>query len=139
MGMKVTSLLKRSRGGVTGATLVEVMLAIIILSVLVIGSASFLTHGSGRMAIYRNRMAAFEIANSRLEAWRLLDYSSLAAGTYTEAITGAGPITEVKTVVQSITGPTHGYFLVTVTVPYRAGSSDLYDRVKLETYIGWYK
>lgn len=137
--MKAIYLLKQSREGRRGSTLVETMLAIIILSVLVIGGAAFLTHGSSRMAIYRNRMAALELANSRLEAWRLSDYSSLVAGTYTETITGAGPITEVKTVIQSVTGPAQPYFLVTVTVPYRTGSTDLYDRVKLETYIGYFK
>lgn len=78
MGMKAAYLLKKSRGGRKGATLIEAILAMIILAILAIGGMSFIVHGTNQLNIYRNKLIALEIANNRLEELRALNYEKVA-------------------------------------------------------------
>lgn len=61
----------------TGMTLVEVMVAILILSVLAVAGAASLQMARGMAAIQKGRRSAVEYANSRLEELRAAPYSEI--------------------------------------------------------------
>ena len=67
-------LLGRFRRG--GFTLVEVMLALLILSILVIGGMTFVAHSSGTIAQQNNKRAAISAANRRMELVRSVPYTT---------------------------------------------------------------
>ena len=62
-----------------GATLVEIMVAMVILAVLVIGAAPFIYYGSSGIDASRNKLAALAIANSRLELLKASSYNTFTA------------------------------------------------------------
>jgi type II secretory pathway pseudopilin PulG len=79
--MKVLSLLKLSKAGSKGSSLIEAMLAMIILAILVIGGMSFVIHSTGRINIYRDKIMALEIANNRFEELRAFGYARVSGAS----------------------------------------------------------
>jgi prepilin-type N-terminal cleavage/methylation domain-containing protein len=60
-----------------GFTLVEVMIAIVILMVMALGSAAFLYHSQVGISTQGNKRVALEAASSRLEEIRASDYNDI--------------------------------------------------------------
>jgi len=61
-----------------GDTLVEVMMAILIISIVAVGGAAFLYYSSAEIAIDSNRRIALEIANARLEDLRAAGFGIIS-------------------------------------------------------------
>lgn len=64
----------------SGTTLIEVMLAIVILLIMALAGASFIFYSSGQIGIEKNKRVAMELANARLEEMRFASYVSIAPG-----------------------------------------------------------
>lgn len=62
----------------TGGTLVEVMMACVVLMVIAITGGSYVAQSSGTLALHRNRAVALAVANSQMEVLRAQGYSSLS-------------------------------------------------------------
>jgi Tfp pilus assembly protein PilV len=62
----------------SGSTLVEVMVALLILTVLALGTAAFIYYGRSNVYAQRDRLAVLELVNGRLEALRAEPYSTVA-------------------------------------------------------------
>jgi Tfp pilus assembly protein PilV len=65
---------RRSR---SGATLIEILVACLILAVVAVGTAACLYLSQGATAVQRNRRTALELANSRLEELRTAPYTAI--------------------------------------------------------------
>lgn len=63
----------------TGGSLVEVMIAVLVLAVLAIGGVSFMYRSGAGLAVQRNRMGALAVVTGRLEEIRATRWSALAA------------------------------------------------------------
>jgi type II secretory pathway pseudopilin PulG len=75
-----------------GATLVETMVAAVILMVMAVAGGAFLYSGRAGIAFQRNRRAALEAAASRLEAVRASAYEDLRLPPgWTNAFLSGGP------------------------------------------------
>ena len=61
-----------------GATLVEVLLAVVLLTVLAVAGVAFLYHSRATISIQRNRQVALAVANGRLEALRASSYTNMS-------------------------------------------------------------
>jgi len=64
----------RSRSTRHGASLVETMFAILLLTILALAGASYLYHAKAQIGRQRTRRAVLEAVNGRLEAIRALHY-----------------------------------------------------------------
>ncbi len=139
-----------------GATLVEVLVACVILAVIAIGTAACLYLARGATTVQRDRRAALNVANSRLEEIRSAPYGSVArtnvasytvyyldriGGTWHMSATDPGETVRIGAALRPLTttaqlvdadGGSASYdcVRVTVRVGYRNGTSD---SVKLET------
>lgn len=61
-----------------GATIVECILAIVIMLIVVVGSGAFIYHSAIRINIERNKRLALEAANGRLEEMRASLYDKIS-------------------------------------------------------------
>jgi Tfp pilus assembly protein PilV len=72
--------------GRAGSTLVEVMLACLILAIIAVAAAEYIYRGQATQLVQKNRRLALMVANSRLEEIRAAPYSSitglLSIGSY---------------------------------------------------------
>ena len=64
-----------------GGTLVEVMIAAVVLMVIALAGGAFLYHGRANVAIQKNKRVALEVANSRLEDLRASAYDDIKPPT----------------------------------------------------------
>ena len=71
-----------------GLTLVEVMVAIVVLAVAIIGAAAFLAGGSRILSRASNQRAAEQVAHMKLEAARAGGYEALADSNGSETVDG---------------------------------------------------
>ena len=62
-----------------GATLVEVMIACVILLVMAVGGAAYLYQSGAILVTQRNKRVALETGNTRLEEIRATGYTALTA------------------------------------------------------------
>jgi prepilin-type N-terminal cleavage/methylation domain-containing protein len=147
--------LPRVFGG-QGFTLVEVMVAIVILMVMALGSAAFLYHSQVGISTQGNKRVALEAASSRLEEIRASQYDSIKppannynvyylsgqAGDWTLAENDPGetrningktlPIVTKVRYMDINGGPdSYDYVQITVSTGYR---TDINDMVTLETF-----
>ena len=139
-----------------GATLVELMITCVILMVMAIGGAAYLTQSRTSLALQRSKRAALEAGNARLETVRATPYTALTglfATDYTlhylktvggtwqvssadpgETANVNGALLPLTTTVryQDLDGGTNSYDClgVSVSIAYRSGSSD---RVTLQS------
>lgn len=60
-----------------GSTLVETMLACLILAIVALAGAEYLFRGRTALIIQKNRRLALEAANSRMEEWRATPYGDV--------------------------------------------------------------
>ena len=143
-------------GASKGFTLVEVMIAMIVLAVLALGGASFLAYSRMQVDVQRNKRAALEAATGRMEELRAAGFdetkptSNNYVATYLaragnawvrsssnpgEAVSLNGHTMPMATTVQfvDVDGGSASYdcALFTVEVGYRVGSAD---RVRVSTF-----
>lgn len=71
---------RANRTGKSGSSLVEVMVACVILAIIAVAGAEYLYHGQATLVVQTNRRIALEVANSRLEDIRGARYASLTNG-----------------------------------------------------------
>lgn len=138
-----------------GTSLVEIMIAMLVFVIMVIGTSSYVVHGRSSVLLQGRRRVALEVVNSRLEALAAERFESLVSRTRTdyyiawdgsrwnESDSDPGETVSVNGVAGSpITtrlqrvpgaGGQMEFLRVRVSVAYRAGSAD---RVALETLLG---
>ena len=85
----------------SGFSLIEVMVAILVLVVLVIGSAAVVSQTGGGLQAQAHSRDAMELVNEIMESAQSADYSSVAAGT--NAFTRNGISYTVFTTVTEVT------------------------------------
>lgn len=140
-----------------GTTLVEVALAMLLLSIIAVGGGAFLYYSSGSIGLEQDKSAALEMANRRLEELRASAYADISPmpaedwaphnikrssgnwvidGVDDETVTinsTAAPITAtVQYVDDDPVSASYDYLLAIVRIGYRPGSDD---SITLETYI----
>ena len=141
--MKMHGLIKSIYTRKKGTTLIEVILATLIMLIVVVGGAAFLYHGSSRIKMEANKRVAIEAANSQLEEMRVSDYDDITSNLtsdddvyyFEEPININGVDQIISTEVQ-YADPGSDYVIVRVSVGYWPNISD---RVTLETYLGPYR
>ena len=138
-----------------GSTLVETMLACLILAIVALGGAEYLFRGRSALIIQKNRRLALEAANSRMEEWRAtpygdvtnlippasygLTYACRSGATWVNGIDTANiagvacPMTNALQYVD-LDGGTVSYDAVRVTVSV-AYSATIKDQVTVETLV----
>ena len=125
-----------------GASLVEVVVAMVVLATLAIAGAAFLAQARGDVSNQRNRRAAVEVAVSRLEAIRTSLYSDVAPPTkdYTiyYLVPNAGSWTHVTSDPGESTNINGRTLLLTTTVQYTdlESDNDSYDYINVSVAIG---
>jgi len=110
-------------------------MAVVVLAVLALGGGALIHHSRARIGIQRNRRAAIEIANARMEElMRAWDYSAVEAqigATLTNTVTINGRTGYRRTTTVQDGGLAADDCLrITVTLEYRLNSGDT---VTLET------
>jgi type II secretory pathway pseudopilin PulG len=70
-------LLTRNKKYCQGTTLVESLLAMLIMTIVALGGAAFIFFSSARIATERNKRVALEVANGRLEDLRAADFTDI--------------------------------------------------------------
>ena len=109
-----------------GLTLVEVMVAIIVLAVAVIGAAAFLAAGSRTVARASQQRTAAQVAHMRLEAARAGGYPALANSSGAETVDGMVYTWEIV-VVTTLADPADAgsaYKRMTATVDWPVSGDD---------------
>jgi len=139
-----------------GGTLIEILLACLILTILAIAGATAIYQTGSGMAVQKNRRIALEVANSRLEVIRSQAYTNLtklisldysidpirinASGAFQagsgETVSIGGKSMSITTTIQYVDADagtaTYDYLRVTASVQYRSAS----DVVTLQTMRG---
>ncbi len=122
-----------------GATLVEVMLASMVLAVLALGGGAFVYRSRAEIALQKSRRVAVELANARLEElmydWTYAQVAAQAGLTLTEslAINGRGGY-QRSTAVQTTTTAHDECLRILVSMEYNLLNAA--DVVTLETLRG---
>jgi len=73
-----------------GTSLVEVMIAIVILALAILGGFVLFSYGRGQIDVQKNRRAAVQLAAQKLEGLKAGDYDNIQAGEITENISLEG-------------------------------------------------
>ncbi len=146
-----------SRNARAGSSLVETMVAIVVLAVIALAGAAYLYHARGDIYNARNKRIAQEAASQRLELVRATPYSRVAPTNLTYSIhylsrqgtnwvhssSDPGetiqinyrtlPITTTVQYVDAdgVAPSSYDYLRLTTSVGYRSGSAE---RVRLETF-----
>lgn len=123
----------------TGMTLIEVMLAITILMIVLIGTSSMYVSGRRYVNSQQKYQVAAQLASQRLEQLKGAGYLGIAVGQTEEELTAAGLTCKRQTTIQLTAAPTTDFpkpcKKVTVAVTWTDVAQE--DRqVKLATYIG---
>ena len=136
--------------------MVEIMVAMVILAVVAIGTAAYLSQHQAWLMLDRDRSAALEIANGRVEELRAIPYKTLAqwlpltnystrylikvgsswsnaVSPQTESTNVNGAAATMLTAIQSagVTSSTFNYVVISVQMDY---SKRAETQVKLVTY-----
>jgi prepilin-type N-terminal cleavage/methylation domain-containing protein len=120
-------------------TLVEVMMALVILAVLAVGSSAVFGHSFGMIETSRSKRLALDLASSRLDRLQSAgtSYADVAAASETEITVGPWPgsvTTEVDEKSESTMDGTIYYKEVTVTVSWIKNQQT--NSVSLDTIVG---
>ena len=139
----------------TGTSLVEVLIATFILTIMALGTTAYVYHAAARIGLERNRRVALEVATGRLEALRAAPYTDIAPATKnfsnyflaaragggwnsnpSENVAINGRAYRIVTIVRymDLDGSPSSYDCVRiiVSVRYRPGSNE---QIELATYI----
>ena len=127
----------------SGFTLVEVLIAIVILAVVAIGSVAFIYHSQAGIIFQGDKRVALEIANSRLEEIRASQYSDIHPVNDDYDIHYLSGQIGSWTITDSDPGETKGInsktLPIVTTVRYMDidGGSSTYDYVRIAVSIGY--
>ena len=119
--MKICYKIKNKHSRSAGFSLVEVMLAALILVVLALGGGAILRQSGSTVAIQKNKRVAIEIANRQLE--RLRTAPSLSVGSFETTAPINGQSRRVLASVVDVGNSARPLKQVTVQVEYRAGGN----------------
>jgi len=116
-----------------GTTLIEVVVAMLILAILAVMVPTALRHPRFLVVSATQKQAAILVANEALEEALAMDYNNLLDGTLASQYAMHNrPITVIRTVVDFPDSSNPEYKRVTVTVTYPGAQGD---SVVLETYV----
>ena len=106
-----------------GATLIEVMLASVILAILALAGSAFVYRSRADIALQKNRRVAIELANSRLEKlmynWSLADVAGLDGSPVDETLSINGRSGYHRVTTVQVTGSDHDECLrISVSMQY---------------------
>jgi len=116
----------RRAAGRSGLTLVEVLVAVVVLAIVVIGTAAFLAHGRGAVECAAQRRTATQVANERKEMARSAGYAALADGSGLTTVDGVQYNWTVEvTVAQADPGDAGSFYKrLVITVDWPTSGSD---------------
>ena len=122
-----------------GMTLIEVMLAITILAIVLIGTSSMYVSGRRHITSQHKYQAVVQLAGQKLEELKGTGYPGIAVGETQEELSVSGINCTRQTKIELTAAPTADFpkpcKKVTVTVTWTGAAQE--DRqVKLVTYIG---
>lgn len=118
-----------------GASLVEVMVALVILGMALLGTGGFFVYAFGQMAELKIRRVALEMASAELDRMLAADYSDVVSGTQTNiALAGYTATVDTAATEKSAGSPTHYYKEVVVTVSWQKQGRPF--SVVLSTFVG---
>lgn len=78
--------------GKRGGTLIEVMMACVVIMAIALAGGAYVSQSAGTLAVHRGRATALAMANSRMEELRSKSYSSL-----TNMMAGSSPFIATNT------------------------------------------
>ncbi len=123
----------------TGATLIEVMLASVILAILALAGAAFIYRSRADIALQKNRRVAVELANARLEEvmydWTYADTLNMVGSPTNQWLTINGRGNYRRRTIVNQTGAGHDNCL-RIIVRMRYNQRDNSDEVRFETLRG---
>ena len=122
-----------------GATLIEVMLASIILAILALAGGAFVYRSRADIALQKNRRVAVELVNARLEAlmydWTYADVAAVVGTSLDETLTINGRGSYRRRTTVEATDAAHDECL-RIIVQMQYSAKDITDEVRLETLRG---
>ncbi len=113
-----------------GTSLVEVMVAIVILALAILGGFVLFSYGRGQIDVQKNRRAAVQLAAQKLEGLKAGNYDSIQAGETTESIS-LGDLSYVRSTGAEDLGL---YKKITVSVSWEQMNKQ--QNIGLTTFIG---
>jgi type II secretory pathway pseudopilin PulG len=134
--------------GCIGTTLVEVMIACLILAILALGGGAYCYLGQSQVALARVKRAALESARSRLEDVRsvaLTNYTGVVVwpSSQNETLTIMGkPVTRTTALRYLMIGGgtgtagSHDFLGIRVTIAYGAAFGKPNEQITLDTFVG---
>jgi type II secretory pathway pseudopilin PulG len=130
-----------------GTTLVEIMLAVVILAIVAVAGGAYLFHGRMQVDLQNNKRVALEIANSRLEELRAAVYDDIKPTTLTYALryvrkTGGTPpwASQSPDPLQKVSINSVTNLPMTTTVQYLdldGPATNSYDALRLTVSVGY--
>ena len=129
---------RREKARTAGATLVEVMLAVLLLAVLAVAGGAFVYRSRADVALQKYKRAAVEVADAQMERlmgeWTYTEVEALVGAPLSEdvSLNGVGGYSMTTTVTDGGTGA-DGCLGIAVEVEYRRGTGD---SVRLRTLRG---
>lgn len=117
----------------SGFSLVELILAISVVSIVIVGSATILLAAQGRSLEAAHQAAATAAASARLESLRESDFDAIASGTTSFPTPGVPRLLSAELVVSSVNADLK---TAAATVSWKEGNRTA--RVSLSSYVGRY-
>ncbi len=99
-----------------GVTLIEVMVAIVIFLIVVLGGFAFFFYGRTHISRSNHQRMALELTKERLELWKADDYSNIMTQPDPSVPLGGIQFNRNTTIVDH---PVDGYKEVTVTISWQ--------------------
>ena len=110
----------------SGFSLVEIMVAALLLAVLAIGGAAVMYQTGGNIQIQGNKRIALELANEVLERYQSIEYSDIpSSDTDTISVDGIAHLVAINSTIEHFPSPSPSvadeYKQIEVRVSYRSG------------------
>jgi Tfp pilus assembly protein PilV len=118
------------RGRETGSSLIEIVLATLIMGIVVVGMVSYLSGGRSRLMQEEHKRAATQLAQEAMERTVARSYPAIAAWTETRHVTGT---TYTITVTVQTDTPDPGVKSIRALVTWPVGSASR--NVTLDTMV----
>lgn len=122
----------KQRRYVGGFTLIEVMVAVLIITIVIAGGSFLFVAGRGQVALQKQYRAAAQLAAQKLEELKAGSYTDIVAGTTTYSSVTLEGVSYSKSVETVDTG---SYKQVTVTIGWTQGNGDNSRSVSMVTCI----
>ncbi len=112
-----------------GVSLIEVMTAVLITAIVMLGGSMFFASSTGQINLREQYRAASRLASQKLEELKAVDYDTVAVGEVTDSVTLESSSYNRKVVTKDI----GSYKEVTVTITWGTGSQQ--NNINLVTLI----